>query len=119
MLTFLAFGKPPILNRKAVNVGSDSDPVWYAQEHLRIVPYQMLTRTVPEHLTSSMVEQAALDPAVTQRLIEREGFAHVGLDEIKNEKVNFVSHSDVYHQPTCTDHINSREMVSRYRSTQP
>lgn len=65
--------------------------MWYAQELLRIVPYQIYTRTVPDDLTGSMVEQAALDPASSQRLIEYEGLRHLGFRDIKNEKIRFVS----------------------------
>lgn len=91
ILTLLGFGFVVVKGRKGDNVGTDADPVWYAQEHLRIAPYQIYTRTVPDHLTASMVEQAALGPQVAQHLIEQEGLAHIGFSEAKYEKVGFVS----------------------------
>jgi eukaryotic translation initiation factor 2C len=86
------FKLPSIVKgRKAVNCGTKEEPVWYAQELLRIVPYQLFTRPVPDCLTGSMVNQAAFDPAVAQRFIEKEGLSHLGFDEVKDEKVSFVS----------------------------
>jgi eukaryotic translation initiation factor 2C len=83
--------KSIIGDRKAVNCGTTQDPKWYAQELLRIVPYQLFTRPVPDCLTGSMVEQAAFDPAVAQRLIENEGLPQMGFSEVKDEKTSFVS----------------------------
>ncbi|KAI4671213.1 uncharacterized protein J4E88_009246 [Alternaria novae-zelandiae] len=95
-----SFGLTAMTGRKAVNVGTATDPVWYAQEHLRIVPYQIFRRPVPEHLTSSMVNQAALNPGVAQTLIEREGLAHLGFNEVKNEKVGFRNGAPLSLYPT-------------------
>ncbi|KAF2028677.1 Piwi-domain-containing protein [Setomelanomma holmii] len=80
-----------IKGRPAINCGTDTDPVWYAQEILRIVPYQIYSRPVPDDLKGSMVEQAALSPAIARSLIETEGLRHIGFDEVKESKVQFVN----------------------------
>jgi eukaryotic translation initiation factor 2C len=95
-----SFGLTAMTGRKAVNVGTDDEPVWYAQEHLRIVPYQLYKRPVPEHLTSSMVNQAALDPDVARTLIEREGLVHLGFNDMKDEKVKFRNNVPLSLYPT-------------------
>ncbi|KAI1516201.1 hypothetical protein A1F97_06134 [Pyrenophora tritici-repentis] len=56
------FRKRPTPGRPAVNVGTGDRPVWYAQEHLRIVPYQPYTKPVPDQFTSSMVNEACRSP---------------------------------------------------------
>lgn len=58
---------------------------------LRIIPCQILTHPVPDSLTGSMVQQAAFDPAVAQRLIEKEGLRHMGFSAVKDAKVASVS----------------------------
>jgi eukaryotic translation initiation factor 2C len=55
-----------VTGRKAINVGSSTDTVWYAQELLRIFPYQIYTHPVPELLTGEMVKKAAHVPAQSQ-----------------------------------------------------
>lgn len=77
-LTYLVFSKMLVRGRPAVNVGSQLHPVWYAQEHLRIVPYQLYTRPVPDKYTSSMVLQASRTPVVSRAYIENEGLARLG-----------------------------------------
>ncbi|KAI4940044.1 uncharacterized protein J4E92_001332 [Alternaria infectoria] len=72
------FSTQPRKDLVAVNVGSRLHPVWYAQEFLRIVPYQPYTRPVPDPYTSSMVDQACRDPAVSRAYIEKEGLASIG-----------------------------------------
>ncbi|KAF2126832.1 Piwi-domain-containing protein [Dothidotthia symphoricarpi CBS 119687] len=74
----LLFGSPPIKDRPAVNVGSFSHPVWYAQEHLRIVPYQAYTRPVPNKYTATMVTEAARSPSANRAFIEKEGLRSLG-----------------------------------------
>ena len=78
-------------NLEAVNVGSTAEPVWYAQELLRIVPYQLYTRPVPDHLTGDMVKNAAYTPAQSRWLIQNEGLRHLGFSEIKDELTQMVS----------------------------
>ena len=85
------FGQSAVPGRKAVNVGSAGDPVYYAQEMLRIIPYQLYTRPVPDRFTRNMVEMAALDPGQSQWLIENEGLSQLGFANAKNEEVQFVS----------------------------
>ncbi|KAI4623607.1 hypothetical protein J4E80_003418 [Alternaria sp. BMP 0032] len=85
-----AQGQPSAVpGRKAVNVGSAGDPVYYAQEMLRIIPYQLYTRPVPDRFTRNMVEMAALDPGQSQWLIENEGLSQLGFANAKNEEVQF------------------------------
>jgi eukaryotic translation initiation factor 2C len=83
--------KPVQKDQKAINVGSDADPVWYAAEMLRILPFQLYSRPVPDHLAQFMVEEAARSPAESQRLIENEGLSHLGFADVKDEAVRFVS----------------------------
>ncbi|KAH7092237.1 ribonuclease H-like domain-containing protein [Paraphoma chrysanthemicola] len=73
--------------RPAINVGSSEEPVWYAQELLRIVPYQLYTRPVPDHLTGFMFKQAARSPTQAQWLIHEEGLRHLGFQGPKNERM--------------------------------
>jgi eukaryotic translation initiation factor 2C len=80
-----------VKGRPAINVGSDDDPVWYAQEALRILPYQIYTRPVPHDLTGSMVDKAAHHPAQSQWLIENEGLRCMGFDTVEDEDTQLVS----------------------------
>jgi eukaryotic translation initiation factor 2C len=59
-------------------VGTDHDPIWFAQEQLRILPYQVYTRPVPERLAGSMVNEAAKTPAHGRAFIEKEGLSALG-----------------------------------------
>lgn len=69
-------GKPWL---KAVNVGKRERPCWFAPEHLRILPYQIFARLVPEHLTKDMLHVACQPPRQTRALIER-GLSHMGVN---------------------------------------
>ncbi|KAL1606847.1 hypothetical protein SLS60_004256 [Paraconiothyrium brasiliense] len=86
------FGKKVQPGRKAINVGSETNKIWYAQEHLRIIPYQIYTRPVPDHLTGSMVNTAARDPNVARTLIENEGLSKLGISQVGDSKVSFVKY---------------------------
>ena len=90
MLIVAVFSTQPRKDLVAVNVGSRLHPVWYAQEFLRIVPYQPYTRPVPDAYTSSMVDQACRDPAVSRAYIEKEGLASIGFTT-NDSAVAFVS----------------------------
>ncbi|KAF2748589.1 Piwi-domain-containing protein [Sporormia fimetaria CBS 119925] len=57
----------------AVNLGKPDNPRWYAPEHLRIMPYQMHRRTVPERLMGDLLKTACLKPKKVRALIEKEG----------------------------------------------
>ena len=83
-------GRPPISGRPAVNVGSRNHPIWYALEHLQLVPYQPYTRPVPDGYTRSMVEQACRDPQASRALIENEGLSNMGFAKGSNA-AGFVS----------------------------
>ncbi|CAE7032959.1 Piwi domain containing protein [Pyrenophora teres f. teres] len=72
------FQRRPIPGRPAVNVGPGDRPVWYAQEHLRIVPYQPYTKPVPDKFTSSMVNEACRAPELSRAYIENEGLKSIG-----------------------------------------
>jgi hypothetical protein len=97
VLTSSVFGLDVQTGRPAVNVGSSADPVWYAQEALRIVPYQMYTRPVPDHLTGAMVDQAAYHPRQSQWLIEHEGLSQLGFNVIQDNAVQMVSQMDQFY----------------------
>ncbi|KAI4672724.1 uncharacterized protein J4E78_001226 [Alternaria triticimaculans] len=96
------FGQSAVPGRKAVNVGSAGDPVYYAQEMLRIIPYQLYTRPVPDRFTRNMVEMAALDPGQSQWLIENEGLSQLGFANAKNEEVQFTLKYFVIHSLDST-----------------
>ena len=72
------YRKPFDSNLPAVNVGKKERPIWYPQEFLRIVPYQIYTDEVPHHLTAHMVNEACRDPAQSRNLIETEGLRSLG-----------------------------------------
>ena len=61
-----------------MNVHKKHDPVWFPQEFLRIVPFQIYGAQVPEHLTSAMINEACRDPAQSRMLIETEGLQSLG-----------------------------------------
>lgn len=68
----------PVLGQPAVNVGTTADPIWFAQEQLRILPYQIYRKPVSEKLTGSMVKEAAKIPKHGRAFIEGEGLAALG-----------------------------------------
>lgn len=76
--------------RPAVNVGSRNKPIWYALEHLQLVPYQPYIRLVPDDYASSMVDQACRDPGISRALIENEGLANMGFTT-GGDEAGFVS----------------------------
>jgi hypothetical protein len=81
-------------NLKAVNVGSDDDPVWYPREFLRILPYQMDTNLLPDRLVESMLKIACRNPQETRARIEYEGLKGLGVTRTAGHQA-FVSFSDV------------------------
>jgi eukaryotic translation initiation factor 2C len=78
---------------KAVNLGNKANPSWFAPEHLRIMPYQVYRRPVPDHLTSDMLAIANNTPEVNQRLMNMHGLTTFKLRDT-NEKgwKTFVRH---------------------------
>ncbi|KAJ4376118.1 hypothetical protein N0V83_001399 [Neocucurbitaria cava] len=69
------FGSQHLINTslKAVNVGSGTDPAWYPQEFLRILPYQLYNNLLPDGLVESMLECACKTPDEIRARIESEG----------------------------------------------
>jgi hypothetical protein len=63
----------------AINCGTDENPKWYLPENLRILPYQLYKRKVPEHLTSGMLGFSCHPPYTSRALIEHEGLAQLNL----------------------------------------
>ncbi|KAL5415744.1 hypothetical protein PMIN03_002520 [Paraphaeosphaeria minitans] len=64
---------------KAVNVSpNNDDPIWYPHEFLRIVPFQVYSKPVPERLTQAMVGEACHDPAISRAMIQAEGLSSLG-----------------------------------------
>ncbi|KAF1966235.1 Piwi-domain-containing protein [Bimuria novae-zelandiae CBS 107.79] len=94
------FGKKVQHGRRAINVGSRTNEVWYAQEHLRILPYQIYTRPIPDHLAISMVNTAAYHPAVSQHLIENEGLSMLCVPAVGNVKKPFRNNIPLEIYPT-------------------
>jgi eukaryotic translation initiation factor 2C len=74
---------------KAVNVGSDDDPVWYPQEFLRILPYQLYNNLLPDTLIDSMLKLACKTPDHVRASIEAEGLKGLGVIQ-KNGVQKFV-----------------------------
>jgi len=66
-------------NLKAVNVGSDDEPVWYPQEFLRILPYQLYNNLLPDTLIDSMLRLACQTPDNVRARIEAEGLKGLGI----------------------------------------
>ena len=81
------------LQLKAVNVGSDDDPVWYPQEFLRILPYQMYTNLLPDQLVEHMLKNACRAPPEIRAHIESEGLKGLGITREDGLQA-FVSFSD-------------------------
>lgn len=77
-------------NLKAVNVGTEDEPVWYPQEFLRILPYQMCNNILPNRLVESMLEIACKTPMENRTRIEAEGLTGLGIVE-RNGAQEFVS----------------------------
>jgi eukaryotic translation initiation factor 2C len=75
------FGHQHPFNKEldAVNVGSDADPVWYPQEFLRIVPYQLYKNLLPDKLVEYMLELACKEPNEVRARIEAEGLMGLGV----------------------------------------
>jgi eukaryotic translation initiation factor 2C len=63
----------------AINCGTEESPKWYLPEKLRILPYQIYRRRVPDSLTADMHAVACHHPKVTRALIEHEGLPMLGL----------------------------------------
>ncbi|KAF1849518.1 Piwi-domain-containing protein [Cucurbitaria berberidis CBS 394.84] len=80
---------------KAVNVGTDDDPIWYPQEFLRILPYQLYNNLLPDKLVDSMLESACKTPPEVRARIEAEGLKGLGVIQSngvqKFEKCNALS----------------------------
>ncbi|KAF2644090.1 Piwi-domain-containing protein [Massarina eburnea CBS 473.64] len=74
------FGKRVNDNLDAVNVGSKDDPSWYPQEFLRILPYQMHNRLLPDRVVEGMHEEARKGPEESRTLIEVEGLQSLGMN---------------------------------------
>ncbi|PVI04669.1 Piwi-domain-containing protein [Periconia macrospinosa] len=85
-----SFVNAPVHGRRAVNVAKSTTapPIWYAQEQLRIVPYQVYNRPVPDTLTASMVNQAAKSPQDARAHIEGEGLKTLGFTNSQAEEID-------------------------------
>ena len=75
------FGHTADTARKAINCGTEKEPVWYAQEQLQILPWQIYRQPVPEKFASGMVQEAAKKPDESRALIENEGLRNLGFDQ--------------------------------------
>ena len=64
----------------AVNLGNKTNPSWFAPEHLRILPYQIYRRPVPDRLTSDMLDLANNTPIKNQILITGHGLPAFSLE---------------------------------------
>jgi eukaryotic translation initiation factor 2C len=73
-------------NLEAINVGNEKDPVYYPREYLRILPYQIYKRLLPERLIDDMLRLAAHVPETSRRLIEIEGMKSLGLEPSREEQ---------------------------------
>ncbi|PSN65856.1 Piwi-domain-containing protein [Corynespora cassiicola Philippines] len=116
------FGMKIAPDSRAINVGDKTHPVWYAEQHLRIVPYQLYKRPVPDHLTGSMVNIAAHDPDHSRNLIEKEGLEYLGFRQNRDEKISFAGGAPISLFPTmfrvdCTKlpfpQVNYRTDISK------
>lgn len=71
---------------ESINVGTEADPVHYPREYLRIMPYQIYKRLLPESLVEGMLNNATHLPKESRRLVEIEGMASLGLDPTQNQQ---------------------------------
>jgi eukaryotic translation initiation factor 2C len=74
------FGKEFNDKKAAINVGTAADPIYYPAEYLRIMPYQIYKRMLPDSLVESMLEQASHIPTQSRRLVEVKAMQSLGLD---------------------------------------
>ena len=82
-----------------MNVHRKYDPVWFPQEFLRIVPFQIYGAQVPDHLTSAMINEACRDPAQSRMLIETKGLRSLGFVPGRDAS-SFVSTQYQYNTPS-------------------
>ncbi|KAF2865134.1 hypothetical protein BDV95DRAFT_612925 [Massariosphaeria phaeospora] len=80
------FGKRFNTNLKAVNVGDNEDPVWYPQEYLRILPYQIYKRLLPDNLTEGMLGHACHAAPTSRALVEVEGLEGLGINPVDGQQ---------------------------------
>ncbi|EMD90548.1 hypothetical protein COCC4DRAFT_127590 [Bipolaris maydis ATCC 48331] len=80
------FGKDFNNDLAAINVGNEREPVYYPREYLRILPYQIYKKLLPEELIDSMLKLAAHVPYTSRRLIEIEGMNSLGLNPRNGEQ---------------------------------
>lgn len=73
------FGKNFNNDLAAINVGNEREPVYYPREYLRILPYQIYKKLLPEELIDNMLKLAAHVPDTSRRLIEVEGMKSLGI----------------------------------------
>jgi hypothetical protein len=52
-----------------INLGTAQNTAWFAASKLRILPYQIYRRPVPDHLTDGMLKNAAKTPAESETLV--------------------------------------------------
>jgi hypothetical protein len=53
-----------------INLGTPRDKEWFAAGKLKIIPYQIFRRPVPDHLTDDMLKRAVKTPKEGVPLIE-------------------------------------------------
>lgn len=105
------FGTAPNPNLKVVNVGTDEDPCYYPQEFLRILPYQVFKRLLPDGFTQGMLDAACQGPQQSRALIEAEGLKKLGIEPKAGLQAfvgltlsNFLNHADLHdsrNAPSC------------------
>jgi eukaryotic translation initiation factor 2C len=80
------FGKSFDPTQPAINVGTKDDPIYYPREYLRILPYQIYKRLLPDSLVPEMLNSATHLPARSRQLVEVEGMNSLGLDPTQTEQ---------------------------------
>jgi len=99
VLTSAVFGVTLNKELAAVNVGTKDDPIWYAQELLKIMPYQVYNHLLPGDLTSGMIRAACKGPSETRARIEQEGLGGLGITDLENP-THLVSSPHTLRNPT-------------------
>jgi eukaryotic translation initiation factor 2C len=80
------FGKSFDPTKPAINVGTRDDPIYYPREYLRILPYQIYKRLLPESLVAGMLNMATHLPDRSRQLVEVEGMNSLGLNPTQTQQ---------------------------------
>jgi eukaryotic translation initiation factor 2C len=112
------FGKSFDPTQPAINVGTKDDPIYYPREYLRILPYQIYKRLLPDSLVPEMLNSATHLPNRSRQLVEVEGMNSLGLDPTQTEQP-LVSINQATSRKCPPTHLYSSPDALSYSSSPP